>query len=509
MLIFENFNFLVLKIVRLWFGKMNFFNKRDLLYSKPSKLSLNFHPNLLKWQFYHFECKIFLFSKSNKSILNKNGIYTKQYIKSKANLILEKEIFFFIQLAKIFYREAKPFLFQCVFFLKNKYFLIFKIRNMRQNFNFTQVSCFDKISSHLNYKKLCIKLNNLITHIRDCFYKSRIDFRKLETISIDPSGTIDIDDLLHYRFLKNSIIHEVGLHVPDIYPILSNLNDFFYLIKEKNNSIFLKDKKLNLFPRIFSKNCFSFNQYIDRLSFSTIFLFDLCGKLKKIKLTRSIIKNRRFFTEIRISENVIKFKKLNNNKKGVCFFSKKIILIKNICLKLKSSRLKLKGETTFQGNLKSFSRHKKTIFWGNLNEELINLSNLTIAEKILNFFPNSTKLRRLNSIKLNKFSRIFQSSICFSLKLNFFNFKKSTKDIKLFVKIKKKLICSCFYKDNDFPKKVIKESILLYNNKKKDFDNLNKINWGPLYLQMSSPIRRFGDIISQKILFNIQLKKIC
>ena len=85
---------LAIKMFGLWYGKINFFNKRKLLYFKPSKISLNFHPIFTKWNFYPSYRKILLFGKPKMSIFNKNNIYNKQELKGKINFNLGKEIFF-------------------------------------------------------------------------------------------------------------------------------------------------------------------------------------------------------------------------------------------------------------------------------------------------------------------------------------------------------------------------------------------------------------------------------
>lgn len=488
----------------IWYGKMNFLNKIQFLNLKYFRIAINFTTNLTKWKPYPFKNRnIYLdhkkiqdFKKANHEV--ENGLNNCKKSNKK-----ELKFWFFSNLTKNLIEKNKTKLKNYNCFFRNNYLLYCKFRSEKQIFNFIKSPHFWSISKHLNFKKFIANLTNFSHYIREGFLKKRKDLRKLETISTDSSGTVEFDDLIHYRFLKHETIHEIGVHITDIYSILPFSNEFFFYLKEKNRSRFFANKKSGIFPRVLSKNYFSLHQNMDRLSFSTIFLFDYNGKIKKLKIKRSIINNKRCFTDIKISKNIENFKKLKKNKK--CFFSKKFILIKNICLKLKSLRLKLKGNSKFLENFKISTQHQKTKLWGNLNDELIILSNITIAEKILEFFPNCTELRRLNFLKLSNFSKFFQISICFSVKLNFSDFKKAIKDIKLLSKINQKNNILNFKIFKGFYGKNLKDDILVYNFKTKLKVNLNKINWGPLYLQTSSPIRRFDNIVVQRTLHQICL----
>jgi len=350
-------------------------------------------------------------------------------------------------------------------------------------------------------------LNLVSIYLKEKFLKNRIDFRKLETISIDPPGTLEIDDLIHYRYLETGTLHEIGLHTPDVHSIILNCQDFSINTKERFSSSFFFNEKVKLFPTVLSKNFLSLTQNADRLSFSSIFLFDHFGKIKKIKLSKGLIKNKRCFSEIKISKI---YKKIKKSKTQIiikrCFFTKKLILMKNLCLKLRSLRLKLKGNSRFLTNLEVSIDFTKLTQSGSITEELGILSNITMAEKILEFFPNCSNLRKIGSLNLSDFSRVFQISIFFSTKLNFSKFKKSIRDIQLLIKIKKKVqLSDTIY---IFYKKLVKENVLFFDFKSKNNNNLSKINWGPIYLQTSSPIRRYGDIMAQKLFFEIKFKKI-
>ena len=107
---------------------------------------------------------------------------------------------------------------------------------------------------------------------------------------------------------------------------------------------------------------------------------------------------------------------------------KKLSIIENICLRLRSLRMKSKGNLDIFLKFETFFQHKKLNFMENLKEELIILSNVTLAEKVLEFFPNCTELRKTRYLKVDDFSKIFQFSKFLSINLDYSSFKKLIKN---------------------------------------------------------------------------------
>lgn len=498
-LIFIN---LVLKKFKYWYGGINFFNKKFCLNFENYEDNLKFNLILIKWisfsfrdpRFPSFFQKIFYSTWFYFVLKNKLSTYLNlKYCRKKKTI---SNLFKTVpnQKKKISNEQNTNF-------FKNFFFLHFKFKNFNSRSVLSKINYLSKISRIVNFKKITPNLNHGCDNIREKILKERFDFRKLETFSIDPLGTVETDDLIHYRFLKFGTFHEMGLHIPDIYSMLHWDDDFFGNLKEKNRSKFFLNRKFNLFPIFLSKNCFSFFQNIDRTSFSIIFLSDWFGKIKKIKLNRSLIRNKRLFSQVKISENLKKFKDSIQNKEGKCFYSKKLSIIENICLRLRSLRMKSKGNLDIFLKFETFFQHKKLNFMENLKEELIILSNVTLAEKVLEFFPNCTELRKTRYLKVDDFSKIFQFSKFLSINLDYSSFKKLIKNTQFLFNLKEKYVCEVQPKFRYYGKICKKETIFFcpsYGYKRL----VEKINWGPLYVQMSSPIRRCDDNIIQKKLLN-------
>jgi len=400
-----------------------------------------------------------------------------------------------------FSTEKKEFSKQITSFFENSFCLLFTFKTFNGLLNLGRINNLNKIPRIINFKKITPYLNHGCKNFREKIFKKRFDFRKFETFSIDPIGTIETDDLIHYRFIKTGAFHEFGLHVPDIYSVLYGNDDFFFALKENNCSKFFLNRKFSLFHSFLSKNCFSLYQNVDRISFSTIFLSDCYGKIKKIKLIRSLIRNKRLFSKIKISDNLKKIKNSNEKKNNNCFFSKKLLIVENLCFRLKSMRIKSKGNYDLFLKFETLGKFKKLNFRENLKEELNILSNITIAEKIIEFFPNCTELRRIRFLKVKDFSKLFQFSKIFSVNLNCSSLKKLIKNVQFLINLKRMIFIELGRKFR-FYGKSIKKIALFYFTSNNYKSTLDKINWGPLYIQMSSPIRRFCDILIQKNLLN-------
>lgn len=489
----------ILSRIKFWFGTLAFFSNRIFLNVEDSKKCLNFIQKNSLWVNFHDNYKFFslIFNidfASIKTDVNKIKNNSKKFKYCK---IKNKKFFMpHLSLFRCFYRKKKIRFSEYFWFCKNRFFLYCRFRTPINPNIFRKWLNLYKKPTFLNTRTLNPNLNQTAKILKEYFPKSRIDFRGIDTFSIDPFGSIEIDDVVHYRFLKFEIIHEIGIHIPDIFPVINVSNEIFTLLKERHKSGFFLKKKSNLFPKIFSINFFSLYQFMDRLSFSTIFLFDSYSKIKKIKFCRSIIKNKRCFSETKITKNVKEFKNFYMNKTRKCFFTRKIIIIKNICIKLRSNRIKLRGNTKIIFNFNAFKQSNKIKLWGNLLEELVILASVSMAENILHLFPNCTELRRLNSLKINDFSQLFKLSILMSSKIDLSILKKFFRKLLL---VNKRENNKNWENQFTFLEYFIKNDIFFFDKTHSKKSKLKKINWGPLFFQFTAPIRRFLDIYAQQI----------
>lgn len=492
----------VLKIFNSWYGRINFFNKKvgSELKNFENKSKLNLF--LIKWKFFFGGNKnLPFFSEKTLFYILSYPLLRKKKFKNLNLINCLKNLAIFNEFENISYEKKEFYSEQLAGFFENSFFLLFAFKTFNDILNLEKIRNLNKIPRTVNFKKITPYLNHGCKNFREKILRKRLDLRSFETFSIDPIGTIETDDLIHYRFIKTGAFHEFGLHIPDIYCLLYGNDDFFYILKENNSSKFFLNRKFSLFNSFLSKNCFSLYQNVDRISFSTIFLSDCYGKIKKIKLIRSLIRNKRLFSKIKISDNLKKIKNSNEIKDKNCFFSKKLLIVENLCFRLKSIRIKSKGNFDLFLKFETLGKNKKLNYRENLKEELNILSNITIAEKIFEFFPNCTELRRIRSLKVKDFSRLFQFSKIFSVNLNYSSFKKLIKNVQFLLSLERIIFIELVHKFRSYGKSIKKMAVYYYTilNYK---STLDKINWGPLYIQMSSPIRRFGDILVQKKLLN-------
>jgi len=125
--------------------------------------------------------------------------------------------------------------------------------------------------------------------------KSRLDWRKVPTFTIDPETAKDFDDALSIRIIGKDL-YEVGIHIADVshYVKAGDIID-----KEAFNratSVYLVDRTIPMLPPKLSENLCSLMPNVDRPAFSAIFHLDANAKVKKVKFAKSVIHSIKRFS---------------------------------------------------------------------------------------------------------------------------------------------------------------------------------------------------------------------
>jgi exoribonuclease R len=123
------------------------------------------------------------------------------------------------------------------------------------------------ISKRLNDKAFLDMLD-----LPDPYHKFRKDIRHEYIVSIDPYGSLDIDDAFHFKKYDDTI--ELGIHIADVssyIPESSELND---IIQNRGETVYLKSKKINMLPNIFADDICSLLPEKDRRAITVIFKWD-------------------------------------------------------------------------------------------------------------------------------------------------------------------------------------------------------------------------------------------
>ncbi len=171
-------------------------------------------------------------------------------------------------------------------------------------------------------KEELIEKNNLLNLIKE---DSNIDY---EVFSIDPIGSIDIDDAFHYKDLSENKF-EIGIHIASPTKYFDKVEDWIKILTERISTVYLIHKKYNVLPNELSDDLCSLLENKIRFGMSIIYEYEK-NENKKIELKNwyfreSIIKNRKNYRYEDVDDMIEKeFKKGDKEMKKMYNKTKEI-----------------------------------------------------------------------------------------------------------------------------------------------------------------------------------------
>ncbi len=125
--------------------------------------------------------------------------------------------------------------------------------------------------------------------------KSRRDFRKVQTFTIDPADARDFDDALSLKQLENGN-WEVGVHIADVthYVLQGSLTE--EEAKQRATSIYLVDRVVPMLPERLSNHICSLNPGEDKLTYSAVFELNDKSEVLNEWFGRTIINSNKQFS---------------------------------------------------------------------------------------------------------------------------------------------------------------------------------------------------------------------
>ena len=165
--------------------------------------------------------------------------------------------------------------------------------------------------------------------------KIKVDLKTLEDIdcidyeifSIDPEGSLDIDDAFHFNKMSdwhndssNVVKYEVGVHIASPTHFLF---DYIEEIMSRVSTVYLENKKYPMLPSIYSDNILSLLENNKRVALSVIYTFDADFKLENFRIKECNVLNLKNYTYDEFDLLLRKKQKLLNNvqKNIVEFFN--------------------------------------------------------------------------------------------------------------------------------------------------------------------------------------------
>lgn len=100
--------------------------------------------------------------------------------------------------------------------------------------------------------------------------KDRKDFRETLTFTIDPADAKDFDDALSFKQLENGNF-EIGIHIADVSHYIRKDSELDKEAYERGTSVYLVDRVIPMLPERLSNDLCSLKPNEDRLCFSAVF----------------------------------------------------------------------------------------------------------------------------------------------------------------------------------------------------------------------------------------------
>lgn len=337
--------------------------------------------------------------------------------------------------------------------------------------------------------------NQLPTEISPQEISVRRDMRDVTTFTIDPFNAKDFDDALSFRQMDNGNI-EVGVHIADVSHYVRPGGPLDTEAYERSTSVYLVDRVLPMLPEKISNELCSLRPNEDKLTFSAIYEFDRDKKLVSQWFGKTVIHSDRRFTYEEAQEIL---------EKGEGDFAHELKWMNDLAKDLRDKRY-ANGAISFEADevqfrldengipVEVFIKERKDAHL--LVEDFMLLANRTVAEYIKKKgisgeIPFIYRVHDLpNEEKLNDFAA-FATQFGFKMDLT-----SSKAIIQSFNRLAKEA------EENESLKLITPLAIRTMAKAEYTTNNIGHYGLGfEYYTHFTSPIRRYSDILSHRILY--------
>ena len=327
----------------------------------------------------------------------------------------------------------------------------------------------------------------------------REDFRAVCTFTIDPLDAKDFDDALSVEFLSDGNM-EIGVHIADVSHYVSEGSIIDKEALSRATSVYLVDRTIPMLPERLSNELCSLRPHEDSLCYAVIFKLNSNGQVLKYRFAKTVIHSDYRLTYEQAQEVI---KGQDHDVK------KEILMLNDLALKLRKQRFKhgsINFETTeFRFDLdkdgkpigvspkERFDAHK-------LIEEYMLLANKHVAMHLYTKFdkaPIPYRVHEEPSVeKLQDFARTAKN---FGYIIDVSDYRKLSKSINTMVQA----IQGTLEADILQPLAIRSMEKAYYTTKKNGHFGLAFDH----YAHFTSPIRRYPDLITHRILHQLLFKK--
>lgn len=319
--------------------------------------------------------------------------------------------------------------------------------------------------------------------IKESHLDGRTDLTHLKCYTIDPKNSRDFDDAVSLEKIDD--YYRVGIHIADVTSLLDENSLLDLEALRRAFTLYLPNAVVPMIPHRLSNGIFSLKQDDPKLTISLLLDVDKKYKIVNQIFTQSIINVNQNFTYQQVN-NILEDAKHDDHE----YFATLNKIAKNI-VKTKRLRViesKLKLELDEQNNFIPVVKEKKDA--ERIIEELMILTNTTIANELAKYYPKSI-LRTHDSPSKFKLTQL-----------------KSISE-KLGYKIEDKDIYDQLYQlleNNTANHSHLISYYLLTAQQKAIYSTHSKGHFAlnlPYYTHFTSPIRRYSDIMVHRMVIKI------
>lgn len=325
----------------------------------------------------------------------------------------------------------------------------------------------------------------------------RKDFRHTLTFTIDPFDAKDFDDAISIKDLKNGN-YEIGVHIADVshYVEIGSALDKEAL--KRGCSIYLVDRTIPMLPEVLSNDVCSLNPHEDKLTFSAWFVMNDKGEVLERHFGKTIINSDHRFTyedaqEVLNAKSGKYFHELNKLNEIAKVLQKQ--KFDNGAIEFEQEEIKFKLDE----NGKPIGVYKKArLDTHKLVEEYMLLANREVAKFIFDAIKEKGKrdtgsIYRIHDIPDQERMAdlaVFVKALGYDLKNK--DGKVTAKDIKSLLK-----------QIQGTQHEALISTALIRSMQKAVYSTKNIGHFGlafDFYTHFTSPIRRYPDLLIQRIL---------
>src|SRR6516164_6549432 len=131
--------------------------------------------------------------------------------------------------------------------------------------------------------------------LTDKDFAGRDDFRKRNTITIDPRTARDFDDAIDVEVLPNGTF-QLGVHIADVSHFVTIDSAMDIEARSRGTSVYFPDRVIPMLPETVSNHLCSLNPKVDRLAMSVMMHLSRTGEVLDYSFHKSIIHSKERFT---------------------------------------------------------------------------------------------------------------------------------------------------------------------------------------------------------------------